>query len=94
MVLLAVLAVVQFGWAARVASADIQREKEHLDSSASLFASQFNGIAEQAIAFLQNDAWASLKSGARLASVPKVIDELYHLDFSAQGQIKGRRLTP
>jgi two-component system, OmpR family, sensor histidine kinase SenX3 len=93
-VLLAALAAVQYGWATRVASADIQREKEHLDSSASLFASQFNGIAGEAIAFLQNDAWASLKSGARLASVPKVIDELYYLDFSAQGQIKGRRLTP
>ena len=92
-VLLAALAVVQYRWSTRVAAADAQREKEHLDSAASLFASEFNEIAGQAVAFLQNDAWPALQSGKRLASVPKLIGELYYLDFPAHGAPKARRLT-
>jgi signal transduction histidine kinase len=92
-VLLAALAIVQYRWSTRVAAADAQREKEHLDSAASLFATEFNGIAWQAMTFLQNDAWAALQSGERLAPVPKLIGELYYLDIPAQGRPQARRLT-
>jgi two-component system, OmpR family, sensor histidine kinase SenX3 len=91
--LLAALAAVQYRWSTRVAAADAQREKEHLDSAASLFASEFNDMLEQAAVFLQNDAWAALRSSQRLAAVPKVIGELYYLDFPPHGSPKTRRLT-
>ncbi len=93
-VLLASLAVVQYQWSTRVAAADAQREKEHLDSAAALFANEFNGIVAQALQFMQNDAWAALHSGKQLANVPKLIAELYFLDTPAQAAPKAQRLTP
>jgi hypothetical protein len=92
-ILLAALAVVQYRWSTRVAAADRQRETEHLESAASLFANEFNGIAGQAAEFLQNDGWAALRSGDRLAPVPKLIGELYYLDIPLEGAPKARRLT-
>jgi len=91
--LLASLAIVQYRWSTRVAAADAQREKEHLDSGAALFASEFNGIAAQAQAFLQSTAWAALQSGDRLTGVPKLIGELYYLELEPQGTRNTRRLT-
>ena len=79
-VLLAALAIVQFRWSTRVAAADVQREKEHLDSAASLFAADFNRIPAQAMSFLQNEALTALASGKPLTGVPKLIGELYFLD--------------
>lgn len=92
-ILLAALAAVQYRWSTRVAAADAQREKEHLDSSASLFASEFNRIAGQAAEFLQTDARAALESGERVASGPKLIAELLYLDLTAPGAPRARRLT-
>lgn len=92
-VLLGALAAVQYRWSARVASADAQREREHLDAAALLFASEFNAIATQAMVFLQNDAWSAVQSGASLTSVPKLLGEVYYLD-NAQGARKTERLTP
>jgi signal transduction histidine kinase len=92
-VLLGALAAVQYRWSTRVAAADVQREKEHLDSAASLFGSEFNGIAAQAMQFLQNDAHAALQSGERLTGVPKLIGALYYLDVPAKGERQVRRLT-
>ncbi len=91
--LLALLAVVQYRWSTRVAAADLQREKEHLDSAAALFASEFNKTAGQALLFLQNDAWAAVKSGEALAGVPKIIGELYYLNIPESGQQETQRLT-
>ena len=79
-ILLAGLAAVQYRWSTRVAAADVQRETEHLESAASLFAGEFNGMVGQATRFLQNDAWAALQSRERLAGVPKLIGELYYLE--------------
>jgi two-component system, OmpR family, sensor histidine kinase SenX3 len=93
LVLLAALAVVQYRWSTRVASAAAQREKEHLDSAASLFANEFNGIVEQASAFVQNDARVALDSGQRLVPVPRVIGELDYIEFPAQGGPQARRLS-
>lgn len=92
-VLLAVLAVVQYRWSARVAAADAQREKEHLDSAAALFASEFNGLVERTLVFLQNDARAALESRTALASLPKLIGELYYLQIPAHGALQAQRLT-
>jgi two-component system, OmpR family, sensor histidine kinase SenX3 len=92
-VLLAALAAVQYRWSTRVAAADAQREKEHLDSAAALFGSRFNAIATQARTFLQNDARTALESGQRLTGVPKLIGELYYLDLPARGARKAQRLT-
>src|SRR5579863_3917848 len=92
-VLLGVLGGVQYRWSARVAAADAQREREHLDAAALLFTSEFNRIATQAMVFLQNDAWAALQSGAPLTPVPKLLAEVYYLD-KVQGSRKTERLTP
>ncbi len=92
-ILLAGLAAVQYRWSTRVAAADAQRETEHLESAASLFAGEFNGMVGQATRFLQNDAWAALQSHERLAGVPKLIGELYYLDIPSQGAPKVEQLT-
>ena len=91
-VLLAALAVVQYRWSTRVAAADAQREKEHLESAASLFANEFNGVAARAMQFLQNDAPAAMQSGAPITRVPKLITELYYFDNPAKGTRQVRRL--
>ncbi len=91
-ILLAALATVQYRWSARVAAADAQREREHLESAASLFANRFNDAIWQASEFLQNDAWKALRSGERLPSVPKLINELYYLDRPDSGALRPKRL--
>lgn len=91
-VLLGALAVVQYRWSARVAAADAQREREHLDTAAALFASEFNREAGQASAFLQNEAWTALQAGRPIGTLPKLIAEVYYLDLSAEGDRKARRL--
>ncbi len=92
-VLLAALAIVQYRWSTRVAAADAQREREHLDSASSLFATEFNGIAGQAAEFLQNDAWAALRSNEHLTKVPKLIGEIYYLNFPEEGDPTAQRLN-
>ena len=92
--LLGALAAVQYQWSTRVAAADAQREREHLNSSAALFAGDFNTLARQAVSFLQNSAWGALQSGAPLTGVPKLIGELYFLDSSSAGPPKAERLNP
>lgn len=88
--LLGVLAFVQYRWSKRVAAADAQREREHLETSAALFATQFNRVAVDTVEFLQNDAQSAVKSGKRLTSVSKVIGELYFLDVSHPGPVVKR----
>ncbi len=90
-VLLAALAAVQYRWSTRVAAADAQREKEHLQSSASLFANQFNAAAAEALEFLQNDARTALQSSTQLTRVPKLIAEVYAVDL--HGAATARRLA-
>ncbi len=92
-ILLAALAAVQYRWSTRVAAADAQREKEHLDSAASLFANEFNSVAGQATAFLQNDAWAAIQSREKLTGVPKLISEVYYVEFPAHGTPEAQRLA-
>jgi signal transduction histidine kinase len=91
-VLLAALAALQYRWSTRVAAADAQREKEHLDSAGSLLAREFNAAAGEAALFIQNNARAALDSGERLRGLPRLIGELYYFDASAQGAPKVRRL--
>lgn len=93
LILLAALGSVQYRWSARVAAADAQREKEHLDAAASLFASEFNGVLGQAFSFLQNDAWTALQAGEPLNGTPKLIGELYYLDTPEQGAPIAQRLA-
>jgi signal transduction histidine kinase len=92
-VLLGGLTAMQHRWSVRVAAADVQREREHLDSSASLFASQFNELASQAAQFLRQDAWAAVERGEKLASTPKLIGELYYLEVTEQGHERLQRLS-
>ena len=92
-VLLGALTAMQYQWSVRVAAGDVQREKEHLDSAASLFASQFNELASQATQFLREDAWAAVQRGERLASTPKLIGELYYLEDPEQGRERLQRLS-
>jgi signal transduction histidine kinase len=90
--LLAGLAIVQYGWATRVAAADVQREKEHLNTAASLFAAEFNRLAEESAAFLQDEAWPSLQSHERVAAIPKLLADVYYLDIPAKGEGQTQRL--
>lgn len=92
-VLLAALAIVQYRWSARIAAADAQREREHLDTAATLFVNEFNATVGQAVEFTQNDAQRALKTGDRLSSIPKLISELYYVEAPAQGAMKGKRLN-
>jgi signal transduction histidine kinase len=92
-VLLGALTAIEYQWSVRVAAADVQREKEHLDSSASLFANQFNEIASQTTQFLRQDAWAAVQRGEKLASTPKLIGELYYLEVPEQGRERFERLS-
>src|SRR5882724_2048754 len=92
-VLLGALTAVQYQWSVRVAAADLQREKEHLDLSASLFGGQFNQLVSQAAQFLRQDAWAAVQSGKKLASMPKLIGELYYLEVPERGRESLRRLS-
>jgi signal transduction histidine kinase len=89
MILLAALAAVQYRWSTRVAAADAQREREHLDTAAALFAGEFDNIAVQAEDFLENDARAGLESHGTVAAMPKLIDEVYYLDGA-----RAQKLTP
>lgn len=81
-VLLMALAAVQYRWATRVAAADVQREQEHLDSASALFANEFNGMVGAAAGFLEAQAWPSMQARRPLQGLPKLISELYFLDFS------------
>lgn len=80
-VLLAGLAVLQYQWSARVAAADAQREREHLNSAGQLFASEFNSEVSQAVRYLQNEANTALRAGTPLTGTPKLIGELYYLNL-------------
>ena len=91
-VLLAALAVMQYRWSARVAAADAQREKEHLESAASLFASEFDSVVGQAVEFLQNEARPAVQSNTRVTAVPKLIAQLYYVDAAEGGDRKLKRL--
>jgi len=81
-ILLGVVAFVQYRWSKRVAVADLQREREHLDTSAALFATHFNRNIADAVGFLQNDAQTALSTGAPLPSFPRLLEGLYLLDTS------------
>ena len=93
-ILLATLAAVQYRWATRVAAADAQREREHLETSAALFASQFNDAVLQTLGFMQKDAQEAMKSGQPASAPPKIIGELYYLDVSDKGTEEAKRLNP
>jgi signal transduction histidine kinase len=92
-VLLGTLIAMQYQWLVRVAAADVQREKEHLDSSASLFASQFNELVSLAAQFLRRDAWAAVQRNEKLASTPKLFGELYYIEVPEQGRERLQRLS-
>jgi signal transduction histidine kinase len=91
-VLLGALAAVQYRWSTRVAAADVQREREHLDSAASLFATGFNNVAAQAARFLQDDAQAALRSQKPLTGLPKLIAEIYLLEPPGVRRLDGNGL--
>lgn len=93
LVLLAASASIQYRWSRRVALDDAQREKEHLESGASLFAADFDSTVSGAVAFLESRAWQAFKSGQRLATHPQLIDELYFVDSRAQGKVQVRQLA-
>jgi len=81
-VLLGVVAFVQYRWSKRLLAADLQREREHLDLSASLFASRFNRNIADTVSFLQNDAQTAWTTNAPLPHLPKLVKELYLVDAS------------
>ena len=79
--LVAALAAVQYRWSTRVAAADAQREREHLESSSALFATNFNTTVSHAIEFIQNDAWSARKSGQPIHNVPRLLSDVYFLEL-------------
>ncbi|WP_263415959.1 sensor histidine kinase [Terriglobus albidus] len=88
-ILLGVVAFVQYRWSNRVAAADIQREREHLNVSASLFVTRFSRNIADAVGFVQNDAQTAWSTGTPLPAFPKLLDGLYLLDTSgSQPRVK------
>ncbi len=87
------LMFVQYRWSTRVVAADIQREKEHLDSSATLFANEFNALVSQALEFLENTAQPASKSGAPITAIPKLIADVYLVDDLPHAPSEVKRLT-
>jgi|GEM_PF-6949847 len=81
--LFGVVALMQYRWSKRVLTADLQREREHIDLSASLFASRFNHNIADTISFLQNDAQTAWSTNAPLPAPPKLVKELYLVDASS-----------
>ena len=92
-VLLAALAVVQYRWSTRVAAADVQREREHLDTAASLFTNRFNDNIGKIIDFIMSEAEPAMKAGRPLPAPPKLVGELYYIDLPARGVAQAERLT-
>ncbi len=92
MLLLAALAAIQYRWSTRVAAADAQREREHLESAATLFANEFTGSVGKAVAFMQDDAWSAKQSHHQIATVPKLIAELYYVEFPITREAAVQRL--
>jgi signal transduction histidine kinase len=75
--LLTVLAVVQYRWATRVAEADVQRTKAHLDSAAALFARDFNLRLSETYVYLQNQGAQALDAGKPLQGAPRMAGDIY-----------------
>lgn len=92
--LLVALAAVQYRWSTRVAAADSQREREHLDAAASLFAAEFNAAIEQVVAFLQRDAWTAMQSGSAVPQRPKLIADIYSVHIRENGEFEAKRTGP
>ena len=92
-ILLGALAVVQYRWSSRVAAADAQREREHLDAAASLFADQFNGIAHGTVDFLQTQAMAALRTGTPAGPLPNLVAELFYVNIPEGGEAQAKRLN-
>lgn len=82
-ILLGVVAWMQYRWSKRVVTADLQREREHIDLSASLFASRFNRNIADTVSFLQNDAQTAWSTNAPLPALPRLVKELYLVDASS-----------
>ena len=93
MVLLIALAVLQYRWSDRVAQADLQREREYLESASTLFSREVAGVIAQATVFLQEDALAALSSGKPTPALPDILEEVYFLELSADGASTAQRLT-
>ncbi len=94
-ILLATLAVVQYRWSTRVAAADAQREREHLDTAASLFANQFNEATLSVIQFMQSDAQRAMRANTPLPSPPKMVSDFFLVaDRPVDKGIEVKRLTP
>jgi two-component system, OmpR family, sensor histidine kinase SenX3 len=81
-ILLILLGILQYQWSSRVAAVDEQRERDHLQSAASLFASQFNALVREAQAFLRNDAAPAVQAEQPVSNVPKLIGDLYFIEIS------------
>ena len=93
-ILLATLAVIQYRWSARVAAADAQREREHLETAASLFANRVNDALVPVFDFMQNDAQRALSAGTSLGRPPRIVGEFYYVaDQVTQNTIEAKRLT-
>lgn len=94
-ILLAALAVVQYRWSARVAAADAQREREHLDTATALFASRFGDAILQVIEFMQKDAKSALDSSAAVAHPPRLVGQFYYIvDQPSQDITEAKVLSP
>ncbi len=90
-VLIAALAAMQYQWSTRVAAADAQREKEHLNASASLFAEKFNQVAREAVAFLQDDALQAIRTNSPIKPIPALFGDVYYADIHGGGLVTAQK---
>jgi len=78
---LGALAIVQYRWSGRVASADLQGERERLQMSGSLFANRFNhALSEVAVFLQQGDVQQAIVTATQLPAKPALLKDLYFVD--------------
>src|SRR5690348_8227400 len=83
-VLLITLAVIQYRWAGRVAQADLERTRNHLQSSAKLFVRDFDLQLVQMYVFFQSEAenLVPTVTFAHMTDVPRIAKDIYLLDLT------------
>jgi two-component system, OmpR family, sensor histidine kinase SenX3 len=87
-VLFGALAVAQYRWSTRLAAADEQRERDHLESAASLFVTSFDGAIAEAVRFLRAQGPLALRSGERLPQLPRLIKEIYYFEVAKTDAVR------
>jgi hypothetical protein len=79
-IFLGIMAVMPYRWARRVAAADVQREREHLATSAALFVTHFNRNIAAVVGYLGDDVQTAVVDRGPVSAPPRIVKGLYLVD--------------